>query len=80
MTEPDRIAAIDAPTVAALARASGIEIPEERLDSVAERLREFHQLAAPLDGMDLESSAPDSTFEPAWPAHPQPASPGGTRS
>ncbi len=67
MTDPTPANTIDAQTVAVLARVNGVNIPADRLEAVAERLRELHRLGAPLESLDLEGIAPDNVYDPSWP-------------
>lgn len=58
--------------VAQLGRIDGLEFPVDRLSAITARLREMHELAAPLDVFDAadaaapETLAPAGTFDPSW--------------
>jgi Asp-tRNA(Asn)/Glu-tRNA(Gln) amidotransferase C subunit len=53
--------------VAELARMAGFAVSPERLPGVTERLRDLYQLAADLDGLDLDGVEPATDYDPTWP-------------
>ncbi|MER3439645.1 MAG: hypothetical protein C4346_19775 [Chloroflexota bacterium] len=49
-----------------LARIARIDLPEDRIALVAERLSELVGMAAVLDELPLDGVAPAMTFDPEW--------------
>jgi len=52
--------------VLALADRDKIDIPPDRIDNSAERLRELFDLAAPLQGAAVDDFEPTKPFDPRW--------------
>jgi hypothetical protein len=67
VTTPNADAAITSGTVAVMARLAGLDIPSDRLPAIAVRLRELFELAAEIDGLDLDGIEPAMGFDPRWP-------------
>jgi hypothetical protein len=52
--------------VAALAERDEINIPPDRIDNIAERLRDLFDLAAPLDEAGVDDFEPTKPFDARW--------------
>lgn len=66
---PQRLAPVSrfsAEVVGVLAEAVGLRLSPDRLPLVAEALREFHEMTAALDDLDLDNVAPESSFDARW--------------
>jgi hypothetical protein len=53
-------------SVAALAASAGLDIASDRIEVIAQRLRELFELAAPLEGSDYEEFDVTPPFDPRW--------------
>ncbi len=53
-------------TVRASVSTLGLDIPDDRIDVIAERLRDLFDLAAPLDEAALDDFEPTNLFDPRW--------------
>jgi hypothetical protein len=53
-------------TVRISASEHGFDIPDDRIDTIAERLRDLFDLAAPLQDADLGDLEPGEPFDPRW--------------
>ena len=49
-----------------LGRIARIDLPEDRIALIAERLSELVAMAAELDGLPLDGVAPAVSFNPEW--------------
>jgi Asp-tRNA(Asn)/Glu-tRNA(Gln) amidotransferase C subunit len=67
-SEGDEVQAITEEIVAEMARLNRFVVAPERLPGVTERLRDLYQLAADLDGLDLEGVEPATDYDPDWSA------------
>jgi hypothetical protein len=52
--------------VLALADRDRIDIPPDRVDNIAERLRDLFDLAAPLEEVAVNECKPTKPFDPRW--------------
>jgi hypothetical protein len=53
-------------SVAALSASAGLDIAVDRIEMIAQRLRELFDLAAPLERSDFEEFAVTQPFDPRW--------------
>jgi hypothetical protein len=53
-------------TVRTAASELGLDIPSDRVDIIADRLRDLFDLAAPLQDADLGDLEPAKPFDPSW--------------
>jgi hypothetical protein len=57
---------VTAERILALAERDGITIPSDRIDNIAERLRDLFDLAEPLEAAQVDGFAPSKPFDPRW--------------
>lgn len=57
---------LDSIAIERLARLAKIELPEDRIALIAERLSELVAMAPVLDELPLDGVAPAMTFNPEW--------------
>lgn len=65
---PGAVHAISPDTVAALARAAGMEVPQEDLGPLARMLADQLASAEALEDLDGDGADPLTPFDPRWPA------------
>jgi hypothetical protein len=53
-------------SVAVHAASAGLDIASDRIEVIAQRLRELFELAAPLEGSDYEEFDVTPPFDPRW--------------
>ena len=53
-------------TVAAHAASAGLDLAPDRIEEIAQRLRELFDLAAPLEGSEDEEFEVTQPFDPRW--------------
>jgi Asp-tRNA(Asn)/Glu-tRNA(Gln) amidotransferase C subunit len=53
-------------SVAALAASARLDIAPDRIEVIAQRLRELFDLAAPLEGSDCDEFEVTQPFDPRW--------------
>jgi Asp-tRNA(Asn)/Glu-tRNA(Gln) amidotransferase C subunit len=67
--EPERLAPVarfSAEAVGVLAEIAGLRLSPDRLPHVAEALREFYEMTAALDDLDLDGVEPELSFDARW--------------